>query len=65
MQAHLLLRPLYFVLKFLINNSSLSFLIRGSMLCTFSNITTLISLILCPGRLKWAPVAFETWLLAT
>ena len=65
LQVHLLLRPLYLVLNFLIYSSSLSFLTNGSTLCTFSYTATLISLTLCPGRLKWAPLAFERCLLAT
>ena len=44
MQFHFLLSPLYFVLYFLMKSSSLSFLISGSELKTFSRMVTLISL---------------------
>ena len=64
-QLHFLLSPLYFVLNFLMNKSSLSLLTRGSRLWTFSKIVTFMSLILCPGRLKCNPVAFVVCLLVT
>ena len=65
MQLHFLLSPLYLVLNFRMNKSSLSFLTNGSRLWTFSKIVTFISLVLCPGRLKWKPVALDNCLLAT
>ena len=65
MQIYFLLIPLYFVLNFLIKSSSLSFLTKGSWLWTFSKIVTFMSLMLCPGRLKWAPVAFVRCLFVT
>ena len=65
MQSYFLFIPFYFVLIFLIKSSSLSFLTKGSILWTFSKIVTLISFVLCPGRLKWAPVAFDRCLLVT
>ena len=65
MQLHFLFIPLYFVLNLLINKSSLSFRTKGSRLCIFSKIVTFISLVLCPGWLKWKPVALDNCLLAT
>ena len=65
MQFYFLFIPLYLVLNFLMKSSSLSFLTKGSILWTFSKIVTLISFVLCPGRLKWAPVAFDRCLFAT
>ena len=62
---HLLLRPLYLVLNFIMYCSSLCFLTRGSKLWTFSMMVTNISLVPCPGRLKCWPVAFVSCLLAT
>ena len=65
MQLHFLLSPLYLVLNFRMNKSSLSFLTNGSRLWTFSKIVTFISLTLWPERLKWNPVAFPKCLLIT
>ena len=65
MQIYFLFIPLYFVLNFLMKSSSLSFLTKGSWLWTFSNTVTFISLMWCPGRLKWAPVAFDRCLFVT
>ena len=50
-----LFSSLWNVLNFLINSDSLSFLYCGSYDLTFSKIETFMSLLECPGRLKWWP----------